>query len=83
MADKVYSLKRKKDTEELHLFEAIMAVDKKNCTPNTKSICKEMLTTESDQNNFTCLYEADARKKCADIGRPVCGTCVSHLYESY
>lgn len=32
---------------------------------------------------FACLTEDSARKSIAEIGRGVCGTCVSHLYETY
>lgn len=42
-----------------------------------------MDNTESKGNLFTCATEQEARGKIAEIGRKVCGTCVSHLYESY
>lgn len=79
----VYTLKKRKDTEELHLFRAIPTSDNKQCTPNKISICKKMDKDESSGNIFTCASENDARKKCAEIGRPVCGICVSTLYTSY
>lgn len=78
----VYTLKKKKDTEELHLFRATPAPDNK-CIPESQSICKKMDKNESSENRFACQSETDARLECAKIGRQVCGTCVSHLYESY
>lgn len=35
-----------------------------------------------DDYAFTCKDEVEARKKCAELGRKVCGTCVSHLYKT-
>lgn len=78
----VYTLKKKKDTEELHLFRAKPAPDNK-CTPEKESICKRMEKSESSENVFACQSEDEARKECAKIGRKVCGICISHLYESY
>lgn len=68
-------------TEEKHLFEGKMVAVNK-CSANAKSICKKINEGEG-RYVFTCLSEQDARKKCAEIGRSVCGTCVSHLYTSY
>jgi hypothetical protein len=82
MTKVVYTLKRKKDTNELHLFEASPAEDDK-CTPKSKSICNKMSKDESSGNIFACQLEDDARISCADQGRKVCGICVSHLYETY
>ena len=78
----VFSLKQKKETQEFHLFRAKPTVDSK-CTPESKSICKEMDLSESSERIFSCEKEAAARRKCAEIGRQVCGTCVSSLYETY
>lgn len=39
--------------------------------------------SENKGNIFTCTTEQEAREKMAAIGRKVCGTYVSHLYESY
>ncbi|MCF8277007.1 MAG: hypothetical protein K9J17_09745 [Flavobacteriales bacterium] len=71
-----------KDTEELHLFEATLNTNK-TCTPKKLSICQKTDTSDSAENKFACYTESAARKNCAEIGRQVCGTCVSHLYESY
>ncbi len=82
MPKTVYSLKKKKDTEELHLFEAIPKEDNK-CTPKNRSVCNKMSKEESIANIFVCQSEDDARIACATTGRKVCGICVSHLYETY
>ena len=52
---KAYTLKRKKDTEEYHLFEGIFSKISPNCSSNQLSICKKMNKIESDGNDFTCL----------------------------
>lgn len=82
MAKVVYTLKRKRDTEELHLFEAVPTEDNK-CTPKNKSICNKMSKDESSGNAFACQSEDNARIECTKLGRKVCGICVSHLYETY
>lgn len=80
---KSYTLKRRKDTEEYHLFEGVFANSSPNCSSNQLSICEKMNKIESDGNAFTCFNEDQARKQIAEIGRPVCGVCTSHLYTTY
>jgi hypothetical protein len=79
---KAYTLKRRKDTEEYHLFEGDFT-NNGNCNSNIISICKKMDNTESQGNAFTCYTEDQARIQIAEIGRPVCGVCTSHLYTTY
>lgn len=78
---KAYTLKRKKNTEEYHLFEGDFSQEP--CTSKKLSICKKMDKSESQGNAFTCFNEEQARKQIAEIGRPVCGVCTSHLYTTY
>ena len=78
---KSYTLKRRKDTEEYHLFEGDFSQEP--CTSKNLSICKKMDKSESQGNAFTCFNEEQARKQIAEIGRPVCGVCTSHLYTAY
>lgn len=82
MAKNVYSLKKKKDTEEYHLFRAT-PTGQDTCNPEKRSICQKMELKDSIDKIFSCENEDSARKKCAAIGREVCGTCVSDLYETY
>lgn len=82
MATKAYTLKQKKETEELHLFEGEFTEPGK-CNSAATSICEKMAKADSAKNIFTCLNENDARIESAKIGRKVCGVCVSHLYETY
>lgn len=82
MENVVYCLKKKKDTKELHLFEAVPSSENK-CVPAKVSVCEKMKKEDSVENIFTCISEDDARIKCAIEGRSVCGSCVSHLYETY
>lgn len=76
-----YTLKADKNTGELHLFKGKFSDNA--CTSATQSLCQGMVKSDSERNLFTCLNEDDARKKCAEIGRSVCGVCVSTLYTTY
>ncbi|WP_321516445.1 hypothetical protein [Marinifilum fragile] len=80
---KAYTLK-KKDTNEYHIFEGEMYPPggEYKCSSGRKSICEKMLKSESERNIFACKDEKEARKLCAEHGRKVCGTCVSHLYKT-
>jgi hypothetical protein len=78
---KAYTLKRKKDTEEYHLFEGNFSQEP--CTSKIESICKKMDKLESAGNKFQCLNENQARLEIAKTGRQVCGICTSHLYTTY
>lgn len=73
-----YTLKKKKKTLELHLFKGSMTEN--GCNSLDISICNKMAKSESEGNTFTCFDEDEARITCAQLGRDVCGTCVSHLY---
>jgi sigma54-dependent transcription regulator len=80
----VYTLKKRKDTKEFHLFEAVKK-DNDSCTPEKESICKMMNLSESEKedNYFACQDADSARISCANKGEAVCGVCVSHLYKTY
>lgn len=80
-----YTLKKHKDTGELHLFVGQFNPPGSDytCTSSRLSICDKMQSSDSQGNIFACLTESDARKKCAEIGRSVCGICVSSLYATY
>ena len=78
---KAYTLKKKKDTKEYHLFEGDFTPD--GCNSPSLSICEKMKKSDSEKNVFTCLDENEARIQCANEGRKVCGICVSHLYTTY
>ena len=81
---KAYTLKKKRETEELHLFEGDFTnVKEKKCNSKQISICEKMDKNESEGNLFFCEDENIARTKCAQLGRKVCGICVSHLYATY
>lgn len=78
----VYTMHKRRDTHEYHLFEGEMTEPGK-CSVPVYSICKKMKKQESAQTVFACQSEAYARANAAEIGRPVCGTCISHLYATY
>lgn len=79
---KLYSLLKRKDTEELHLFNSnIRKEDKKCFLLENESMCGAMESDERIGNAiFACENEVEARKLCAQKGRAVCGNCVAQLY---
>lgn len=78
---KVYSLLKKKETNEMHLFEGTPILNSP-CVTSQKSICQKMDKSENVESKFTCKDENEARLLCAKIGRGVCGDCLSHLYKT-
>ena len=76
-----FTLKLKKDTNELHLFKGKMT--DRGCTTRQRCICDMMDKSESEGDMFTCNTEKQARELCAIIGKDVCGVCVSLLYSTY
>jgi len=68
-----YTLIKCKDTKEYHLFKG----------KSSKSICKKMSQPcENIEHKFSYKDEDEARLKCAEVGRKVCGICISHLYKT-
>lgn len=79
---KAYSLAKKANTDELHLFEGEMT--EASCTAARLSICEKMNSNKDLAAwEFSCKKEQEARALCASKGRKVCGICVSHLYTTY
>lgn len=81
MSEAAYTLKKHRDTEELHLFEGVFTKENK-CTSNDDSICGAMQKSDSSVNKFACVDEKNARIKCAHIGRVVCANCIKELYKT-
>lgn len=79
----VYCLLKNIVSGEMHLFEGPMHDDGNGCRVGRASICQKMKLADSHSDIFTCRSEESARESCAELGRTVCGTCVSHLYASY
>lgn len=86
LKDQLFSLLKQKERQELHLF-----ITKRNSEGKcivvshaNKSICKKLnfKDTETDIKSFHCQDGDSARRKSAEIGSRVCGTCVSHLFTS-
>ena len=80
-----YSIKKRSDTEELHLFEGQLNPpnSETKCTSESNSICGKM-KWEKGTAGFSCeTDEKTVRQKCAEMGRKVCGICVSSLYADY
>jgi hypothetical protein len=81
--EKAYSYFELELTSEIHIFEGEFTLGA-GCNLRYLSICEKISRKGDNSKQITvCLNEDEARKKAASIGRIVCGTCVSHLYESY
>lgn len=78
----VYTLKKKKDTEEHHIFEGEWTDNEtpRHCSVSQKSFCKKATREESSFIDRSCMSENRTRMVAAEMGRSVCGICVSHLY---
>ena len=72
----LYTLKQN-DKDQLHLFRSKKGLNN-SCTAEIQSICKKM--KHKAESVYSCKPEEFIRTKCAEIGRPVCGICVSNLY---
>lgn len=79
-----YSFFKYKETDEIHIFKGKFNPDG-GCSALFKCICQKIEDWRADDVTKVeaCLNEDDARQFAADKGRPVCGTCVSDLYETY
>ncbi len=77
----LYSLRKKAETDEIHIFLADSTAT--GCVSRQNSICRKMAKAETSNQVKSCLSEGDARLESAKLGRKVCGTCVSHLYATY
>lgn len=76
----LYTLVKRKQSGELHLFESVINDDSKCEATSNLSVCSAMNINQKGEAVFTCLVEDDARKECAKVGRAVCGNCVKNLY---
>lgn len=83
----VYTIRKKEGSEELHIFEAewIPDSDPRSCSSKSKSICKKISrgATNTLRSSTNCMSESKARREAAELGRSVCGVCVSHLYATF
>ncbi len=77
----LYTLKEN-SAEQLHLFKS-KKDDSGECLTETMSVCGKMRYNQTIKHHFACQEELFTRKKLAEIGKPVCGACVSHLYGDF
>lgn len=50
------------------------------CSSESFSICEKMKWVSGSKDISCEVDESIVRVKCAQLGRSVCGICVSHLY---
>ena len=80
---KAYSFRKYQETHETHIFEGTFKPEG-GCKTGPLSICEKINRNDTGIVEIvTCLSENEARQRAADIGRSVCGVCVSHLYTTY
>ncbi len=69
------------ESEEWHIFPATST--NPGCDFLTRrSICLDMGWEEAIDKKLACLNENEARMICAEMGRQICGVCISHLYST-
>lgn len=44
------------------------------------SICNKLDWNDAIEKKDHCYNEHEMREECKEIGRPICGICISHLY---
>ncbi len=80
----VYTIRVSNESNEHHIYEGewIPESEPKSCSNKLKSICQKALRSESKLLGKTtnCMGEQAARNRAAELGRKVCGVCVSSLY---
>ncbi|WP_081407059.1 hypothetical protein [Acinetobacter brisouii] len=82
MSKTTYTLKKNTNTGQFHLFEGKLNPpnSKNKCTSESFSICEKMKWVSGSKDISCEVDESIVRVKCAQLGRAVCGICVSHLY---
>ena len=99
MEERMYYLMKNPECNEIHIFEMkfIRIEDndriydfypKSDKLERYKCICKafehtRMAKITNISKSKLLGNEIDIRKECAEIGRPVCGTCISSLYGTF
>lgn len=81
---KAYSFECKKGTNEIHIFQGTYTLTAMTYQPEALSICKKKIRKASERiSDATCLKEQETREKAVELGRNVCGNCISNLYKTY
>ena len=80
MTGHYYSLQKRKHKNEFHLFQGGEVNGKMKY--NSSSFC-DQLDMEGSEIVLIDLKEDQARIKCANGGKQVCGACVSYLYSDF
>ncbi len=94
MENNTYHIVKNKKTKQYHIYtnqtiNNSTLVDYLKSRMNYKMICNPENTEHSIQlyfneiDAFLTLNEKQTREKCADLGRVICGTCISHLYGNF
>jgi hypothetical protein len=99
MDEKMYYLMKNSESNEIHIFEMrFIGIDdnkriydfyqKPDKLERYKCICKayeytRMAKITTISKSKLLGNEIDIRKECAEIGRPVCGICISSLYGTF
>lgn len=73
-----FSLHKRQNTEEFHLFQ----LEKIEQNHGAHSLCNQLKLVDSEII-LSELMEDQARMKCANGGKQVCGACVSQLYSDF
>lgn len=80
--NQLFSIIQSKESGEFHIFISHKNLEDE-CEAENWSICAKMELGDQGDIRTRCKNDIMTRKVAADIGWPVCGTCVSHLYNDY
>lgn len=76
-----YSIRKREESGEHHIFEGkLKSKEPLKCSSDAESICRKVAHGDTVAIGKSCRGEKQARQEAADLGRQVCGVCVSHLY---
>lgn len=78
----LYTFKKHTDSGEHHIFEGdwIPNSNPQQCSVAKWSICQKVVQSAGEYIGKGCMGELKARREAAELGRTLCGVCVSSLY---
>ncbi|MBP1085345.1 hypothetical protein JOE39_001597 [Pseudomonas sp. PvP100] len=78
----LYTFKKHMDTGEHHIFkgEWLPSTDPRQCSVAQWSICQKVTQSAGEYIGKGCMEELQARRAAAELGRSLCGVCISSLY---
>lgn len=83
----VYSLKKFKNLDHLHLFEGEITQTEPSirCTSSNESCCGNIVKSAQEfvANEFVCEPERSTLIKCISTKSSVCAACEAHVFKKH